>query len=293
MLLLAGAHDAEAGKKRGVRAPKAPRIETPRPRGSEVITYNVEILNQRAGEVRTEILKDRRGRVVRLLAEASTVGSIGKAFPVKNRQVAHMKPGKPWPHQTLQERKDHYVERRTKVSYGGTPAEPSTIEHRFTNKRKVSYKRPLPAHIQDLLSAFFFLSTRKIEEGKSWSFPVHSGAKLYVVHAKAARSEDVWTADGKIRSAWKLDIKVLREPAWRARGDGQVDVMREAKDGWKRSMSLWVSKDAASIPIKLTYNFKLVGDVNVTLRSHTVKTAAPKKSKKARKRTVAKAKRKR
>jgi hypothetical protein len=280
VLLLAGAQDLVAATKRPAPKPKAPKIETPRPRGSEVLTYSVEILNQRAGHVRSEIVKDKRGRVVTLLAEASTVGSIGKAFPVKNRQVAQMKKGKPWPKSSLQEREDQWAKRVTKVSYGKRPEQPSTIDHRFTTKkRRVSYKRPLPTHVQDLLSAFFFLSTRKIEAGKSWSFPVHSGAKLYVVRAKAVSVEDVWTADSQIRKAWKLDLEVIREPVWRARGDGQVDVVAENKDGWKQKMNLWVSSDAASIPIKLTYSFKLIGNVTVTLRSHTVNTGPPKPAK--------------
>ena len=86
-----------------------------------------------------------------------------------------------------------------------------------------------------------------------------------------------------------MKLEILREPKMKAKAGGEVTIVKEAKDGWKRTIEMCVSADRHQLPVRLRYSFDIMGTIEINLLDHAVidpvakrKEQLEKKRKKAR-----------
>jgi hypothetical protein len=105
---------------------------------------------------------------------------------------------------------------------------------------------------QDVLSAFFYLRTRDLSVGKTYSFPCQDNRKNYPLIVKVLRREKVLVPAGK------FDCYVV-EPRMRTGGL----MKKEAK------MKIWLTADERKMPVRMETKMK-IGSIAAKLQEYKV-----------------------
>ena len=134
---------------------------------------------------------------------------------------------------------------------GDKMVETTTIEDGVaTRKRKKIKKVPVPRPIFDPISVIYYFRTLELSPGKSYELNLISDGKLYTVHARVIRRENVQTPAGTFST-------LLVEPEMVSAG-----VQREER------LFIWYSDDERHLPVRIRTEVKF-GSVTATLKSVT------------------------
>ena len=102
-------------------------------------------------------------------------------------------------------------------------------------RTKTTYQVKVPPDVQDILSSFYYIRTRKLEVGKPFFLNNHEKKKVYPLEIKVYKKETVKVAAGKFRC-------LLVEPL--IKGEGLFN-----KKGWLR---IWLTDDEYKVPVQMT-----------------------------------------
>jgi len=105
----------------------------------------------------------------------------------------------------------------------------------------------VPARVQDVLSAFYYVRTQPLATGSTLSIPTHDNRKSYEMEVKVHRRERIEVPAGK------FDCVVV-EPMLKSEGVFQA----------KGSILVWLSDDSRRIPV-LVKSKVPVGSISVSL----------------------------
>lgn len=132
---------------------------------------------------------------------------------------------------------------------GDKMLETTTIEDGVaTRKRKKIKKIPVPRPVFDPISVIYYFRTLELAPGKSYELTLISDGKLYTVHARVIRRENVTTPAGTFSA-------LLVEPEMVSAG-----VQREER------LFIWYSDDERHLPLRIRTEVKF-GSVTATLKS--------------------------
>ena len=132
---------------------------------------------------------------------------------------------------------------------GDKMVETTTIENGVaTRKRKKIKKVPVPRPVFDPISVIYYFRTLELAPGKSYELNLISDGKLYTVHARVLRRENVTTPAGTFST-------LLVEPEMVSAG-----VQREER------LFIWYSDDERHLPVRIRTEVKF-GSVTATLKS--------------------------
>jgi len=285
-LICIGFSPDDALARRSGKKNKAPKTSHPA-KGSksstwENFTYKIVALNQRAGVVSARVEKDKRGRSTTLYAKSETTGTVAKAFPMDHRQLSHLRKGKGFPTKTVQQRDDPFGKMALKMTFPKRKNKATSVQSHRNGKDRTR-QRKLPMGVHDPLSALLSISSRETKVGDSWDLPFFSGVKLYGVQAKTVAKEEIWTPGMGMQSAYKIELKIHREPKWTQSKKKGFKVTAPARDKWNRTIELWISAERPGVVLHAVYRMQPLGEVVVTLESFHVEKVS--KKKKARKKS--------
>jgi len=134
---------------------------------------------------------------------------------------------------------------------GDKMVETTTIEDGVaTRKRKKIKKVPVPRPVFDPISVIYYFRTLELAPGKSYELTLISDGKLYTVHARVVRRENIQTPAGTFST-------LLVEPQMASAG-----VQREER------LFIWYSDDERHLPVRIRTEVKF-GSVTATLKAVT------------------------
>jgi hypothetical protein len=134
---------------------------------------------------------------------------------------------------------------------GDKMVEVTTVEDGVASrKRKKIRKIPVPRPVFDPISVIYYFRTLELSPGKSYELTLISDGKLYTVHARVIRREQVVTPAGTFNA-------LLVEPQMANAG-----VQREEQ------LFIWYSDDERHLPLRIRTEVKF-GSVTATLKSVT------------------------
>lgn len=107
---------------------------------------------------------------------------------------------------------------------------------------------PVGRNTQDALSALYVVRAFTKRSGDRVRMPVNTGGKNYELQIVTEERETIRTGLGR-RSAWRL----------------RAEVVGGAQDAGGREVKLWLSDDAAQLPLRIQVDLAL-GSFNLTLR---------------------------
>lgn len=117
----------------------------------------------------------------------------------------------------------------------------------------------IPACVEDVVTAFYFLRHQDFQVGKPIKLPVNDGSKTYDVTVEVQAREPIQTPLGN-REAFRLEPKVFGGLFKR-----------------KGRMLIWFSDDEQHLPLRIKFLVS-IGSLTGTLRSVSQQTAAPSQS---------------
>jgi hypothetical protein len=175
----------------------------------------------------------------RITSVARSTGGISRLFKVRDEI------------ETTVDRSDFstisYVKRLDER--GDKMLETTTIENGVaTRKRKKIKKVPVPRPVFDPISVIYYFRTLELAPGQSYELTLISDGKLYTVHARVIRRENVTTPAGTFST-------LLVEPEMASAG-----VQREER------LFIWYSDDERHLPVRIRTEVKF-GSVTATLKS--------------------------
>ena len=123
------------------------------------------------------------------------------------------------------------------------------MRHTRKGFRLVHFTKKLAQHSQDALSALFYLRTLKLEQGQSYSFPVVSNGKPWMIRATVEEKSTLQTSLGAF-PAIKVSLESRFEGILKKRGD----------------IFIWLSDDKNRFLLKVDATVK-IGRVTAYLKS--------------------------
>ena len=105
---------------------------------------------------------------------------------------------------------------------------------------------PIPACVQDVISAFYFVRTRDLKVDETFRFPINDGGKTYDVDVEVQAVETVKTPAGTFQ-AYRLEPKVFG------------GLFKN-----KGRLFIWLTNDAEKIPVQLKARIA-VGTITASL----------------------------
>lgn len=223
-----------------VSAPTAAPVDQTFAKG-ETLDYTLTWMKVTGGTGRMTIAPADDDSRYRITSVARSGGSLSRFFKVRDEI------------ETLVARSDfstlsyikHLDERGDKME------EVTTIEDGVASrKRKKIRKTPVPRPVFDPISVIYYFRTLELAPGKSYEMNLISDGKLYTVHARVVRREQVQTPAGTFNA-------LLVEPQMASGG-----VQREER------LFIWYSDDERHVPVRIRTEVKF-GSVTATLRSVT------------------------
>jgi hypothetical protein len=183
----------------------------------------------------------------RITSVARSTGGISRLFKVRDEI------------ETTVDRSDFstisYVKRLDER--GDKMLETTTIENGVASRqRKTKIKKvPVPRPVFDPISVIYYFRTLELAPGKSYELTLISDGKLYTIHARVLRRENVTTPAGTFST-------LLVEPEMVSAG-----VQREER------LFIWYSDDERHLPVRIRTEVKF-GSVTATLKSVSSGVAA-------------------
>ena len=177
----------------------------------------------------------------RVTSVARSTGGIGRLFKVRDEI------------ETIVDRSDFstvsYIKRLDER--GDKAFETTIIEDGVaTRTKKKARKIPVPRPVFDPISVIYYFRTLELAPGKSYELNLISDGKLYTVHARVVRRENVQTPAGTFST-------LLVEPEMVSGG-----VERQER------LFIWYSDDERHLPVRIRTELKF-GSVTATLKSVT------------------------
>ena len=102
-------------------------------------------------------------------------------------------------------------------------------------RTKTTYQVKVPPDVQDILSSFYYIRTRKLEVGKTFFLANHEKKKVYPLEIKVHKKETVKVGAGKFRC-------LLVEPM--IKGEGLFNK--------KGRLRIWLTDDEYKVPVQMT-----------------------------------------
>jgi hypothetical protein len=174
----------------------------------------------------------------RITSVARSTGGIGRLFKVRDEI------------ETTVDRADFSTVRYVKRldEHGDKLIETTIIEDGVaTRTRKKIKKIPVPRPVFDPISVIYYFRTLELAPGKSYELNLISDGKLYTVHARVVRRENVQTPAGTFSA-------LLVEPEMVSGG-----VERQER------LFIWYSDDERHLPVRIRTELKF-GSVTATLK---------------------------
>jgi hypothetical protein len=204
----------------------------------ETLDYTLTWMKVTGGVARMTIVPS-GDSLYRITSVARSTGGISRLFKVRDEI------------ETTVDRSDFstisYVKRLDER--GDKMLETTTIENGVaTRKRKKIKKIPVPRPVFDPISVIYYFRTLELAPGKSYELTLISDGKLYTVHARVIRRENVTTPAGTFSA-------LLVEPEMVSAG-----VQREER------LFIWYSDDERHLPLRIRTEVKF-GSVTATLKS--------------------------
>ncbi len=211
----------------------------------ETLDYTLTWMKVTGGVARMTIAPS-GDSLYRITSVARSTGGISRLFKVRDEI------------ETTVDRSDFstisYVKRLDER--GDKMLETTTIENGVaTRKRKKIKKIPVPRPVFDPISVIYYFRTLELAPGKSYELTLISDGKLYTVHARVIRRENVTTPAGTFSA-------LLVEPEMVSSG-----VQREER------LFIWYSDDERHLPLRIRTEVKF-GSVTATLKSVSPGVAA-------------------
>jgi Protein of unknown function (DUF3108) len=188
----------------------------------------------KAGDV-TVSVRDQRSSfgatVFAIVAEGQPTPLVARLYPAYYRMETLVEVSSLLPQSAslLTEERGRRQTRSTRFNHGRRTAE---YEVQSSTRKTTTLRLPGPTY--DGLSFLYALRATRLERGATRRFYVADGGEVYTVLVKVEGQESVPTALGQ-RRAWKL-VPDVRDQAGRAVGLSSV---------------IWITDDAARVPIKL------------------------------------------
>jgi hypothetical protein len=204
----------------------------------ETLDYTLAWMKVTGGVARMTIAPS-GDSLYRITSVARSTGGISRLFKIRDEI------------ETTVDRSDfstiRYVKRLDEQ--GDKMLETTTIENGVaTRKRKKVKKIPVPRPVFDPISVIYYFRTLELAPGKSYELTLISDGKLYTVHARVLRRENVTTPAGTFST-------LLVEPEMVSAG-----VEREER------LFIWYSDDERHLPVRIRTEVKF-GSVTATLKS--------------------------
>ncbi len=205
----------------------------------ETLDYTVTWMKVTGGTARMTIAPIDDGARYRVTSVVRSGGSIGRLFKVRDEI------------ESIVDRADFSTVRYTKRldERGDKELEITTITDGVASRKRERVRRlVVPRPILDPFSVIYHCRTLELSPGKAYDFTLLSDMKLYNVHARVVRREQIQTAAGLFNT-------VLVEPQMASGG-----VSREER------LFIWYSDDERRLPVRIRTEVKF-GSVTATLKS--------------------------
>jgi hypothetical protein len=239
----------------GLAGPRPGRAQAASPAPlvpGETLTYDVYWSIFPAGELVATLLRDAENGQApdHIKTTARSQGFVSLLYNVRNEFHSYFDP------QTLCSRriskKIHEGRRRKETELVFDSARRLAIlEERDLAKPGAPPKHAeneIPACVQDIITAFYYLRHRPLEVGKEVRVPVNDGSKTYEVSVEVQARERIQTPLGE-RTAFRLEPKVF-EGLYKRKG----------------RMLIWMSDDAERLPLRIKAMIT-VGSITGDLRA--------------------------
>ncbi|RAL21548.1 hypothetical protein DL240_11870 [Lujinxingia litoralis] len=213
----------------------------------------------RAG-LRTGELRRNNGRVyVPLSGTAQSRGFFHAVYPLDDRANTYLDPVSFRPWRTEKRFEERGQTRVYNVDYHHPSFEARVERHR--NERKSRLRTAIPERTHDMLTWLYELRSQpQLEPGQRFSFYIYDGWLLSRLDVEVAAREDILTPLGWFHT-YRLDFVRHIMDADRGAIDadrGERSAPRVAmREEARHSGSLWLSRDANLIPVRVTINTPL------------------------------------
>lgn len=202
----------------------------------------------RAGEV-----KYRKGEpYVPIAGTAQSTGMFDTVYPVRDKANTYVDPVtfKPLRSEKFFDENGDMRTYKVDFSHGAYQAR---VE-KFKDERTRKFSMAIPATTHDMISWFYELRTmEQFDVGTDVSFYIYDGWKLSRIHGKVAQKEDVLTPMGWFK-AWRIDMK---RDVLNSRSQRQKEPLLKVREQSQTNATLWVSRDANRLPIKVAVDTPL------------------------------------
>lgn len=204
----------------------------------ETLDYTVTWMKVTGGTARMTIAPvDTEKTRYRVTSVVRSGGSIGRIFKIRDEI------------ESIVDRSDFSTLRYTKRldERGDKEFEVTTVEDGIASRKREKVRRlPVPHPILDPFSVIYHCRTLDLAPGKGYDFTLLSDMKIYNVHARVVRREQIQTPAGTFST-------VMVEPQMVSGG-----VSREER------LFIWYSDDERRLPVRIRTEVKF-GSITATL----------------------------
>ncbi len=242
LLLLAGAHWGTAAEGRKA-APFTP---------GEIMTFNVTWRIFRAGEVTASLKKVNDGKedAYEVVTAGESQGFVSLLFKVQNEFHSLFDPEKLCSHRIFKKVHEGRRHKETQVVFDETRRVAILDEKDLSqpNAPPKHNENDIPACVQDVVSAFYFVRAQPLEVGKQFVVPINDGSKTHDVVVEVQARERIQGPLGS-REAIRVEPKAY-EGLYKRKG----------------RMQIWFSDDEQRLPLRIKAMIS-VGSITATLTS--------------------------
>lgn len=220
----------------------------------EKLTYAVTWSVFPAGEVTSEVDKSGDGpdSALEINAAARSSGAVSLLYNIDNAYHAAVDPKTLCSRQitkTINEGRRH---KQTHIVFDEHTRE-AVLDERDMGKANHPLKHTenaIPACVEDIVTAFYYLRRQPMQVGDKISVPVNDGSKTHVVIIDVQAREQIKTPLG-VRTAFRLEPRALG------------DLYKK-----KGRMLIWISDDSQRLPLRIKA-MMLIGTITGSLQSVT------------------------
>ena len=232
----------------------------------EMLTYDVTWSVFRAGEVTATLQSTGEGSndAYEVTATARTQGFVSLLFDVNNEFRSSFSPQTLCSQRIMKKINEGHRHKDTRIIFDPTRNLALLDERdlRQANAPAKHAENEIPACVEDVVTAFYYLRRQRLEVGHTIEVPVNDGSKTQRVLVEVQAREKIHTPMGTF-DAFRVEPKIINE---------LLNGLLKSKG----RMLIWFSADNQQLPLRIKAMISL-GSITGTLRSvsHPPQGASP------------------